>query len=205
MGVVPAVLLSVALAADAASEPPQAQAEPAPVPAASKGMRVWLAGGATTGTAPKVTPRLGVGLALDLAENLTVEAQLETGVPALFPGGPTAAAGYQLWPACGGTLALCTMLPIGPMRVLVCPIAQLDAVESTGLGVSNPGAGVAAWFALGIDARALVDLTDRFFLHVAGGERVAVIRPTVVFEHFKTVWESPLFSSSLEGGVGVRW
>lgn len=218
MGVLHLALLSLALADGEAAPPmmeslgteppaesPQVDAAATPRTALEPGRRIWLLGAISTGTAPSVTPRFGMGLAFDLGESFTFEATLTGGVPAVFAGGPVPGAGYQLWPVAGGSLAAGVVLRFGRLNVIVCPVAQLEAVQSTGVGVSTPMSGFAAWLAFGFDARALIALGERFFVHLAVGERIAVNRPSVVFERFRSVFDAPVFSSGAEAGLGVRW
>lgn len=203
-----AALLVVRLAARghrhplALPAPPVVEAPPFVEPPAPARVSLGVSALAQQGPLPTLAPRLGVTAGLEW-DHWTGLLSLRAGLPTIVPGGPTPEARVVVQPILGGQLSLGWLWHAGPFSAGPCAIFGAEAWEVTGENVTRPRRATVASVVAGLDARAALSLWSGLSITAALGGRVALVRPTIFFQDFGTVFEASAFSA--EGELGLRW
>lgn len=198
-------------AAEAAPEPPSsepplpAEATPSSVDSAPS-LSISLAAvvGMRALVLPRVSPRFGALMWLELGP-WNILAELGTGLPERFSGGPSADSAVEIHPLLEGLVGCCVSHQWPAARLAGCLEVEASWWQLRGLNVSAPKSGSSALVALGPSVRALFPLAEKWIIHVGGAFRPMLARPQASFEGYGTALEAGAFLASFEMGLGARW
>ncbi|MFO0560100.1 MAG: hypothetical protein U0269_18945 [Polyangiales bacterium] len=112
-------------------------------------------------------------------------------------------------PAAGGAVSAYSARALGCVEprwrmvsVAGCAAIEGAVVRGRGTGVSDPGEALSPWVALGLEARASLDLHPVFSLVIRGGANVLLTRPEFYLEGIGTFFQTPALTA--RGAIGAE-
>jgi hypothetical protein len=122
---------------------------------------------------------------------------------------PERAASVVSRPTAGGAVSAYSARALGCVEpqwrivsVAGCAAIEGAVVRGRGTGVSDPGEALSPWVALGLEARASLDLHPVFSLVIRGGANVLLTRPEFYLEGIGTFFQTPALTA--RGAIGAE-
>ncbi|MBE2253601.1 MAG: hypothetical protein IAE78_28995 [Myxococcus sp.] len=187
-----------------APPPPDVPAEvlsrEAPRPSEAARLHLSLAAGALVGWLPQVVGRLGALASIEWRSAVLL-AQVFTGLPQRYVGGPTASAAVALQLLIDVQVGGCWAFTLGRLRAGPCALGGAGALSVQGQGVESPKTTLVVVPHGGAGLRATLALTESLELAAAVWGRGSA-RPSVSFQGFAPVVQASWASADFVLGAG---
>jgi hypothetical protein len=99
---------------------------------------------------------------------------------------------------------LCAILRAGRFRLDACERSTFGLLEGHGLGVVPANSATRPWVDLGLAVALRARVLGPFFLEATGHVGAVLVRDRFFLEPNQTVFQAPIFTSEIGGGVGFE-